>query len=207
METLNIQQLQQDVKTAPATKQLQNFPPLDQETRSHVDTACTAYHLTRKAQTLRAWACLENGPIRPRRINGRLSWAVADIRALLNGGCVMTAITSMEITYRLPCHPDEPINSIHAGLIQTCELHTENRIAPSAIVSVIIGAGVPADEAVAILEATILDIKASARGSRLKEVFWNLGGMTQEDIAKQAAYKASVSASMKKLFPEIGAAK
>jgi hypothetical protein len=64
----------------------QNFPPIETETRSHVDTACAAYHLMRAPQTMRAYACLENGPIRPTRINGRLAWAVADIKRLLNGG-------------------------------------------------------------------------------------------------------------------------
>jgi len=77
--------LQQTVKKANAAKQL-NFPPIDQETRSHVNTACAAFHLSRQPQTLRTWACLENGPIRPIRINGRLAWPVADIAALLNGG-------------------------------------------------------------------------------------------------------------------------
>jgi hypothetical protein len=42
--------------------------------------------LNRAAQTLRKWACLENGPIRPVRIHRRLAWKVADIQALLNGG-------------------------------------------------------------------------------------------------------------------------
>lgn len=64
----------------------QPFPPIDQETRSHVETACAAFHFNRKSQTLRAWACLENGAIRPIRINGRLAWPVAEIRKLLNGG-------------------------------------------------------------------------------------------------------------------------
>lgn len=73
MEPLNIQQPQQDVKAANISKRAVNFPPLDKETRSHLDTACTAYHLNRKEQTLRAWACLENGLIRPIRINGRLA--------------------------------------------------------------------------------------------------------------------------------------
>jgi len=41
--------------------------------------------LNRKPQTLRKWACLENGPIRPVRINGRLAWRVADLLALLGG--------------------------------------------------------------------------------------------------------------------------
>jgi hypothetical protein len=86
METINIQQLQQDVKAANTAKCAFNFPPLDQETRSHVGTACAAFHLNRKAQTLRGWACFENDVLRPRRINGRLLWAVADIKKLLNGG-------------------------------------------------------------------------------------------------------------------------
>lgn len=42
--------------------------------------------MNRRPQTLRKWACLENGPIRPIRINGRLAWKISDIRALLNGG-------------------------------------------------------------------------------------------------------------------------
>jgi len=42
--------------------------------------------INRAPQTLRKWACLENGPIRPIRINGRLAWKVTDLQALLNGG-------------------------------------------------------------------------------------------------------------------------
>lgn len=41
--------------------------------------------INRACQTLRKWACLENGPIRPVRINGRLAWRVADLAKLLNG--------------------------------------------------------------------------------------------------------------------------
>ena len=41
--------------------------------------------LNRAPQTLRKWACLEIGPIRPIRINGRLAWRVSDIKALLGG--------------------------------------------------------------------------------------------------------------------------
>ncbi|CAE6878733.1 helix-turn-helix domain-containing protein [Paraburkholderia sediminicola] len=41
--------------------------------------------INRKPQTLRKWACLENGPIRPVRINGRLAWRVTDLVALLRG--------------------------------------------------------------------------------------------------------------------------
>lgn len=65
---------------------LQHFTPLEQETRSAIPTDAAAFHLNRKVQTLRAWACLENGPIRPVRINGRLAWPVAAIKQLLNGG-------------------------------------------------------------------------------------------------------------------------
>ncbi len=42
--------------------------------------------INRSPQTLRKWACLENGPIRPIRIHGRLAWRVADIQKLLAGG-------------------------------------------------------------------------------------------------------------------------
>lgn len=48
-------------------------------------TADAASYLNRAAQTLRKWACLENGPIRPIRINGRLAWKVSDLQKLLNG--------------------------------------------------------------------------------------------------------------------------
>ena len=44
--------------------------------------------INRRPQTLRKWACLENGPIRPVRIAGRLAWKVSDLRALLNGEVV-----------------------------------------------------------------------------------------------------------------------
>ena len=59
------------------------FPPLALETRSHVPTACAAWHLNRQPQTMRIHACMETGPIRPLRINGRLAWPVADIKVLL----------------------------------------------------------------------------------------------------------------------------
>lgn len=59
------------------------FPPLDREIRAAVDTETAAYHLNREAQTLRVWACKENGPLRPLRVNGRLAWPTAEIRRLL----------------------------------------------------------------------------------------------------------------------------
>ncbi len=49
-------------------------------------TAEAAAAINRKPQTLRKWACLENGPIRPIRINGRLAWRVKDLQALLTDG-------------------------------------------------------------------------------------------------------------------------
>lgn len=63
-----------------------NFVPLELETRSTITTEEAAHHLNRKPQTLRAWASLENGAMRPVRINGRLAWSVAEIKSLLNGG-------------------------------------------------------------------------------------------------------------------------
>lgn len=59
------------------------FVSLDAETRTAVDTATAAYHLSRQPQTLRAWACLENGPLRPVRVHGRLAWPVAELRRVL----------------------------------------------------------------------------------------------------------------------------
>ena len=61
-----------------------NQPPaLSEETRSAVPTSDAAFHLSRAQQTLRIWACRENGPLRPLRIQGRLAWPVAEIRRLL----------------------------------------------------------------------------------------------------------------------------
>lgn len=48
-----------------------------------LDTAAAAAAINRRPQTLRKWACLECGPIRPIRIAGRLAWRVSDLRALL----------------------------------------------------------------------------------------------------------------------------
>lgn len=59
------------------------FPPLELVTRPTVPTEQAAYYFDRKPQTMRAWACLENGPIRPVRINGRLAWPVKEIKKVL----------------------------------------------------------------------------------------------------------------------------
>lgn len=56
---------------------------LAQELRAALPTSEAAFHLNRAEQTLRLWACRENGPIRPVRVHGRLAWRVSDIRRLL----------------------------------------------------------------------------------------------------------------------------
>lgn len=61
----------------------QQFPPLESVSRPTVDTSAAAYYLNRRPQTMRAWACLENGPLRPVRINGRLAWKVSDLMRVL----------------------------------------------------------------------------------------------------------------------------
>ena len=68
-----------------AAKTIQ-LTPLALETRTALPTPEAAGHLNRAQQTLRIWACREDGPIRPIRINGRLAWRVADLQSLLSGG-------------------------------------------------------------------------------------------------------------------------
>lgn len=53
------------------------------ETRATLPTTEAAFHLNRAEQTLRIWACRENGPIQPIRIFGRLAWKTDDLRRLL----------------------------------------------------------------------------------------------------------------------------
>lgn len=60
-----------------------HFPPLAEETRTHISTEAAAHYLSRRPQTLRGWACREDGPIRPHRVNGRLLWPVAGLLAVL----------------------------------------------------------------------------------------------------------------------------
>ena len=62
------------------------FPSLESETRTAVPTDCAAHHLNRRPQTLRAWACREDGPLRPIRIHGRLAWPVGELRRLVGVG-------------------------------------------------------------------------------------------------------------------------
>jgi hypothetical protein len=60
-----------------------NAVPLAKEIRTTLPTYEAAYHLNRKQQTMRIWACQQNGPIQPIRINGRLAWPTDAIRKLL----------------------------------------------------------------------------------------------------------------------------
>lgn len=60
----------------------QQFPALEHVTRPNLKTEEAAHYLNRRPQTLRAWACLENGPLRPRRIGGLLAWNTAEVKAL-----------------------------------------------------------------------------------------------------------------------------
>lgn len=70
-----------DTKTALST--FQQFPPLEQVNRPTVSTDQAAYYLNRRPQTLREWACLGRGEVRPLRVSGRLAWPTADLRRVL----------------------------------------------------------------------------------------------------------------------------
>ena len=65
------------------TETVQQFPPLELETRPTVDTAAAAHYLHKAQQTLRIYACRENGPIRPIRVGAHLHWKTDEIRKLL----------------------------------------------------------------------------------------------------------------------------
>lgn len=55
---------------------------LEQVNKPNLTTEEAAYYLNRRPQTLRAWACHEAGPLRPRRIGGLLAWATVEIKIL-----------------------------------------------------------------------------------------------------------------------------
>ena len=57
--------------------------PLETEARAALPTPEAAAHLNRAQQTLRLWACREDGPIRPLRVQGRLAWRVSELKKLL----------------------------------------------------------------------------------------------------------------------------
>lgn len=59
-----------------------SITPLDLVTKPNLTTEECAYYLSRKPQTLRAWAVRDQGPIKPLRINGRLAWPTAAVKKL-----------------------------------------------------------------------------------------------------------------------------
>ena len=64
----------------------QQFTPLAQVQRTHVDTNAAAHYLNRRPQTLRGWHCHGAFPadgLRPLVLNGRLSWSVAAIKSVM----------------------------------------------------------------------------------------------------------------------------
>ena len=80
-----MQATQNSDDTRRAVSETPQFPPLELVNRPTVPTEQAAYYLLRRPQTLRGWACAETFPagLRPVRINGRLGWPVAGIRAAL----------------------------------------------------------------------------------------------------------------------------
>jgi hypothetical protein len=62
------------------------YLPLEQINRPNLTTEEAAYYLNRRPQTLRIWACLEKGPLRPTRIGGLLAWSTAAVKALTGIG-------------------------------------------------------------------------------------------------------------------------
>jgi len=74
--------MQQTATMANESKGTQ-FPELDSITRPTINTEQAAYYLMRRPQTLRTWACKQNGAVKPLNINGRLAWPVAEIKKAL----------------------------------------------------------------------------------------------------------------------------
>jgi hypothetical protein len=77
--SLSIQAMRDTNATQQFTAQ---YLPLEDVTKPNLTTAEAAYYLNRRPQTLRVWACLENGPLRPTRIGGLLAWSTATVKAL-----------------------------------------------------------------------------------------------------------------------------
>ncbi len=82
--------VQQTEPTIPNATVSPPYPLLDSITRPTITTEEAAFYLNRKPQTLRAWACHEEGPIRPLRVNARLSWPVVEIKQLLDSASQCT---------------------------------------------------------------------------------------------------------------------
>lgn len=63
-----------------------NMIDLNHQLKKYLSTNEAAEALNRSPQTLRKWACLEIGPLKPTRIHGRLAWSIEDIVTLQQGG-------------------------------------------------------------------------------------------------------------------------
>jgi hypothetical protein len=59
------------------------YPPLESVTKPTLTTAEYAHYINIKPQTARVHACKECGPLRPRRVGGRLHWSTAETKSLL----------------------------------------------------------------------------------------------------------------------------
>jgi len=64
-------------------KKDRQFRPLETVSKPMLTTTEAAHYFNRQPQTLRGWACKEDGPLRPVRVHGRLGWLVADVREVL----------------------------------------------------------------------------------------------------------------------------
>jgi len=81
-----MQSLTADSRSIEAARQAikaAQYPPIESINRPNVPTEQAAYYLDRKCQTLRGWACREDGPLRPLRVHGRLAWPVSELRRVL----------------------------------------------------------------------------------------------------------------------------
>jgi hypothetical protein len=67
----------------PLQTQANRYPPLDEITAPTLATPAAAHYMNRRPQTLRTWACFDDGPIKPIRVNRRLAWRVADIKKVM----------------------------------------------------------------------------------------------------------------------------
>jgi hypothetical protein len=59
------------------------YPPLQCVTKPALRTPEAAFYMNRAQQTLRMWACNQNGPLRPLNVNGRLAWPTAEVKRLM----------------------------------------------------------------------------------------------------------------------------
>lgn len=70
-------------KHQPTRERVVTLQPLATEKRAAIPTEEAALHLGRAEQTLRIWACRENGLLRPIRVGTRLMWPTDALRRVL----------------------------------------------------------------------------------------------------------------------------